>query len=98
MQVLLGAATLFFCCCRVAAFGSQDLDLRTWVSRPRYLALTTNDRKLTVADRRTQQATLYIRLGESPCSRTKVANRLSPPNHHSNVLKVIIIIGSKINK
>jgi hypothetical protein len=29
MQVLLGAATLFFCCCRVAAFDSQDLDLRT---------------------------------------------------------------------
>jgi hypothetical protein len=29
MQVLLGAATLFFCCCRVAAFGSQDLGFRT---------------------------------------------------------------------
>ncbi len=25
MQVLLGATTLFFCCCRVAAFSSQDL-------------------------------------------------------------------------
>jgi hypothetical protein len=42
MQVLLGAATFFFCCCRVAAFGSQDLALRTWVSGPRYLALTTD--------------------------------------------------------
>jgi hypothetical protein len=32
MQVLLRAATLFFYCCRrVAAFGSQDLALRTWV-------------------------------------------------------------------
>jgi hypothetical protein len=39
MQVLLGAATLFFCCCCVVAFGFQDLDLRTWVSGPRYLAL-----------------------------------------------------------
>jgi hypothetical protein len=42
MQVLLGAATLFFCCCRVAAFGSQDLALRTWVSGPWFLALTTD--------------------------------------------------------
>jgi hypothetical protein len=29
MQVLLGAATFFFYCCRVTAFGSQDLDLKT---------------------------------------------------------------------
>jgi hypothetical protein len=34
MQVLLGAATLFFCCCRVAGPGSQDLGFRTWVSGP----------------------------------------------------------------
>jgi hypothetical protein len=52
MQVLLATAILFFCCCRVAAFGSQDLDiwllgpgfqdldnfaLRTWVSGPRQM-------------------------------------------------------------
>jgi hypothetical protein len=29
MQVLLGAVILLFCCCRVAAFGSQDLGFRT---------------------------------------------------------------------
>jgi hypothetical protein len=35
MQVLLGAATFFFYCCRrVAAFGSQDLALKTWVLGP----------------------------------------------------------------
>jgi hypothetical protein len=50
MQVLSGVATLFFCCCRVATFGSHDLALTTWVSGPRYLALTTDGHRLTVAD------------------------------------------------
>jgi len=52
MQVLLGAATAgfhdldgtdaapFFCCCRVAAFGSQDLALRTWVVAGGQLSLS----------------------------------------------------------
>ncbi len=31
MQVLLGATTLIFCCCRVVAFGSQDLGPRTLI-------------------------------------------------------------------
>jgi hypothetical protein len=50
MQVLLGAATLFFCCCRVAAFGSHDLALRTWVSGPRQM-----QKRLTVTDARTTE-------------------------------------------
>jgi hypothetical protein len=32
MQVLLRATTLFFCYCRVVAFGSQDLGFKTWLS------------------------------------------------------------------
>jgi hypothetical protein len=37
MQVLLGAATLFFCCCHVAAFGSQDLGFKTQTDHVSYL-------------------------------------------------------------
>jgi hypothetical protein len=40
MQVLLGAATLFFCWCRVAGPGSQDLGFRIWVSGPGFQDLS----------------------------------------------------------
>jgi hypothetical protein len=105
MQVLLGAATLFFCCYRVAAFGFQDLGFKTSIFgsqdlgfktstgrryrtpkalhptvvlsfsrhfslRPPSLFSTSTVTFLCVqwsqtdrqTDRRTQQATLYIRL------------------------------------
>jgi hypothetical protein len=78
MQFLLGAATLFFCCSRVAAFGSQDLGFMTSTLNPNFVApprqspirLTSKDSprqslillRNVASDRRTQQVTLYIRL------------------------------------
>ncbi len=53
-------AAPFFCCCRVAAFGSQDLSSRTsinghWVSGSRYSALRTWVSRPRQAHARTQR-------------------------------------------